>query len=51
MIQICEIDIMFIIIYRNLKTLKIGSGIKLFITFLSLRFFDMRRGRHNFFLC
>ena len=28
---------------------KIGSGMKLFITFLSLRFFDMRRKRHNFF--
>ena len=29
----------------------IGSGTKLFITFLSLRFFDMGRERHNFFLC
>ena len=26
-----------------------GSGTKPFITFLSLRFFDMRRERHNFF--
>ena len=56
---ICEIDI-FIQIqktfrnvynHRNLKTLEIGSGTKLFITFLSLRFFNMRRERHNFFLC
>ena len=30
---------------------KNGSGTKLFITFLGLRFFDMRRERHNFFLC
>ena len=30
---------------------EIGSGTKLFITFLSLRFFDMRRERHNFLLC
>ena len=28
-----------------------GPGTKLFIIFLSLRFFDMRRERHNFFLC
>ena len=28
---------------------KIGSGTKIFITFLSLSFFDMRRERHNFF--
>ena len=33
------------------KTREIGSGTKLFITFLSLRFFHMRRERHNFFLC
>ena len=31
--------------YRNPKTLEIGSGTKLFITFLSLRFFGMRRER------
>ena len=30
---------------------KIGPGTKLLFTFLSLRFFDMRRERHNFFLC
>ena len=36
--------------YRNPKTLEIGSGTKLLFTFLSLRFFDMRRERHNFFL-
>ena len=30
---------------------EIGSGRKLFITFLSLRFFDMRREKHNFLLC
>ena len=41
-IRICEMYI------GNPKTLKIGSGTKLFITFLSLRFFDMRRERHNF---
>ena len=35
--------------YRNTKTLEIGSGTKLLFTFLSLRFFDMRRERHNFF--
>ena len=31
--------------------LSFGSGTKLFITFLSLRFLDMRRERYNFFLC
>ena len=36
---------MFIHIYRNPKTLEIVSGTKLFITLLSLRFFDMRRER------
>ena len=39
---------------KNTKHLRLsffGSGTKLFITFLSLRFFDMRRERHNFFLC
>ena len=44
-IWICEIDI------GNLKTLKttlfFSSGTKLFITFLSLRFFDMRRERER----
>ena len=34
----------------NPKKHEICSGTKLFITFLSLRFFDMRRERHNFFL-
>ena len=29
------------------KTYEIGSGTKLFITFLSLRFFDMRRERER----
>ena len=33
------------------KTLEIGSGTKLLFTFLCVRFFDMRRERHNFFLC
>ena len=42
---------MFIRVYRNPKTIEIGSGKKLLLTFLSLRFFDMRRVRHNFFLC
>ena len=42
--------------YRNQKTLEtldnfLGSGTKLFITFLSLSFFGIRRERHNFFLC
>ena len=36
-------------IYIYPKTLEIGSGTKLFITFLSLRFCDMRKERHNFF--
>ena len=40
----------FIRIYESEKH-EIGSGTKLFITFLSLRFFDMRRERVNFFLC
>ena len=49
-IWICEIYI------GNPKTLEtltslFGSGTKLFITFLRLRFFDKRRERHNFFLC
>ena len=35
--------------YGNPKTLEIGSGRKLFITFLSLRSFNVRRERHNFF--
>ena len=34
---------------KHLTTFFFGSGTKLFITFLSLRFFDMRRERHNFF--
>ena len=38
-------------VYRNPKNTKIGSGTKHFITFLSLRFFDMRRERYSFFLC
>ena len=29
----------------------IGSGMKLLFTFLSLRFFDTRREKHNFLLC
>ena len=33
----------------NPEIYKIGSGTKLFITFLSLKFFDMRRERHNSF--
>ena len=41
---------MFIRIYRNPKTLEIGSGTKLLFTFLSLRFLDMIRERYNFFL-
>ena len=36
---------------ETLTTLFFGSGTKLFITFLSLRFFNMRRERHNFLLC
>ena len=36
---------------RNTQRFSFGSGTKLFITFLSLRLFDMRRERHNFFLC
>ena len=36
---------------KHLTTLISGSRTKLFIIFLSLRFFDMRRKRHNFFLC
>ena len=36
---------------HNPKTLEIGSVTKIFITFLSLRFFDMRRERHTQFLC
>ena len=34
---------------RNPEIYEIGSGTKLLITFLSLRFFDMRRVRHDFF--
>ena len=47
--------------HRESEKHEIGSGTKLFITFLTLRFFDMRRerererererARHNFFLC
>ena len=48
-IRICEISIGNPEIYETLTTLFFGSGTKLFITFLSLRFFDMRRD--NFFLC
>ena len=33
------------------KKKEISSGTKLLFTFLSLRFFDMRRERHNFLLC
>ena len=40
---------MFINIYRNPKTLEIGSSTKLLFTFLNLRFSDMRRETHNFF--
>ena len=39
---------MFIRIEESEKH-EIGSGTKLLFTFLSLRFFDMRRERHNFF--
>ena len=42
-IWICEICI------GNPEMHEIVSGTKHFITFLSLRFFDMRRERHNFF--
>ena len=41
--KICELYI------RNPEIHEIRSGTKLFITFLSLRFFDMRRERRNFF--
>ncbi len=47
-IQMHKTFIMFICIQESEKH-KIGSGIKLLFTFLSLRFFDMRRERHNFF--
>ena len=54
-IWICEIDIGCSLCIGIRKTRNtddfLGSGTKLFITFLSLRFFDMRRERHNFFLC
>ena len=45
--NICEIYI------RNPEIYEIGSGTKLLVTFLSLRFFDMRREseRHSFLLC
>ena len=33
----------------NPEIQEIGSGMKHFITFLSLSFFDIRRERHNFF--
>ena len=36
--------------HETLTTVFFGSGTKLFITFLSLRFSDMRRERLNFFL-
>ena len=36
---------------KHLTTLFFGSGTKLFITFLSLRFFNIRRERHNVLLC
>ena len=36
--------------HRESEKHKIGSGTKLLFTFLSLRFSDMRRERHNFFL-
>ena len=36
---------------QNTWRLALGSGTKLLFTFLSLRFFDMKRERHNFFLC
>ena len=44
---------MFVMFIRVLESEKheMGSGTKLLFTFLSLRFFDMRRERHNFFLC
>ena len=42
-IRICEMYI------GNPEIYEIGSGTKLLFTFLSLRFFDMRRERHNFF--
>ena len=43
---------MFLRVYIGIrKTLEIGSGTKPFITFLSLRFFDMGREKLNFFLC
>ena len=64
-IRVCEIDIfiqirkMFTNVHNVLTHIGIrklskhwrlsGSGTKLFITYLSLRFFDMRRERHNFF--
>ena len=37
--------------HRGSEKHEIGSGTKLLFTFLSLSFFDMRRERHNFFLC
>ena len=44
-IWICEIYI------GNPEIDEIGSGMKLLFTFLGLRFFEMRRERHNFLLC
>ncbi len=38
-------------IYETLWGLSFGSGTKHLFTFLSLRFSDMRRERHNFLLC
>ena len=59
MIRICEIDI-FIRIRKTFTNVHKHIGIRKdskliqvrnLFTFLSLRFFDMRRGWHNFFLC
>ena len=44
-LRTCEIYI------RESEIHEIGSGTKLSFTFLSLRFFDMKREKHNFFLC
>ena len=37
--------------HRESEKHEIGSGTKLLFTFLSWRFFDMKRERHNFLLC
>ena len=56
-IEICSLNVhnvhKHIGIRKHSKHLRLsfGSGTKLFTTFLSLRLFDMRRERHNFFLC